>query len=263
MKRTGVLQKMPTTYLSPIKYLLYLQEEPIEMNTLLGKDISITHTGYQCLGCGKEKEIYRQGVCKKCFFESPMAGEWIMRPELSKAHLGIADRDLSYEQKMQLQPHVIYLANSSDIKVGVTRLSQTPTRWIDQGAHQAIVLAQVPNRYLAGVGEVALKAHLSDKTAWRKMLTNSLKEIDLPQVKATLKALLPTTIQPYWVENSAVVEISYPVMQYPTKVSSINLLKTPTHSGTLVGIKGQYLLFSDGSVLNIRSHEGFKVDFSF
>lgn len=117
----------------------------------------------------KESAYLPSGFCKSCFFEVPQAADWVMRPELSKAHLGIEERDLSYEKEMQLQPHIVYLANSSEVKVGVTRKSQIPTRWIDQGAHEAILLVEVPNRYLAGITEVALKNHISDKTNWRKI----------------------------------------------------------------------------------------------
>src|SRR5699024_12472529 len=67
---------------------------------------------------GLEKKIWRQGFCYNCFFEIPQAAEWIINPELSRAHLGIEDRDLEYEKKVQLQPHIVYLANSSSVKVG-------------------------------------------------------------------------------------------------------------------------------------------------
>jgi len=153
----GVLRKMETEYSQPIQYYLVFENDFINMNQLLGKIITITFERYQCLNCGANKPIYRQGFDKQCFFEIPQAADWIMRPELSTAHLGKEDRDLEYEKKAQLQPHIVYLANSSNVKVGVTRKSQVPTRWIDQGAHEAIEIVEVPNRYLAGITEVALK----------------------------------------------------------------------------------------------------------
>ena len=107
-----------------------------------------------------------------------LRADWVMRPELSTAHLNKEDRDLEYEKKVQLQPHIVYLANSSNVKVGVTRKSQVPTRWIDQGAHEAIEIIEVPNRYLAGITEVALKDYVSDKTNWRTMLKNDIKDED-------------------------------------------------------------------------------------
>ena len=173
----GTLKKMQTERAAPINYFLNTEEGFLHLNQCLNRTLQITHIGSQCLNCNQSLPIFRQGHCKSCFFDSPATGDWIMRPELSKAHLGEADRDLEYEQKMQLQPHIVYFALSSHLKVGVTRKSQLPTRWIDQGAHEAAVLIEVPNRYLAGVGEVALKNHFSDKTNWRKMLQHQAEPI--------------------------------------------------------------------------------------
>ena len=139
--------------------------------------------------------------CQSCFYETPAAGDWIMRPELSKAHLGEADRDLDYEKEMQLQPHIVYLALSSHLKVGVTRKKQLPTRWIDQGADQAMSLLEVPNRYLAGVGEVALKDHFSDKTNWRKMLQNENEPIAWEAARNKAIDHLPKELKPYIVHQ--------------------------------------------------------------
>ena len=257
-----VLRKMRTEAQTPVQYYLSLEEGELPMNDLLGQQLSLRFAGYHCLHCGQPKEIYRQGLCKKCFFEAPEVGEWIIRPELSKAHLGIEDRDLAYEQQVQLQPHLLYLANSSEVKVGVTRKTQMPTRWIDQGAHEALVLAEVPNRYLAGVAEVALKEHLADKTNWRKMLTNQITPVDLLAVKAQVRPWVPEEVQPYITEDIAPLQIHFPVQQYPTKVQSLQLLRTPTYTGTLVGIKGQYLIFEDDTVFNVRANEGFVIDLS-
>jgi hypothetical protein len=186
-----------------------------------------------------------------------------MRPELSTAHLNKEDRNLDFEKKMQLQPHIVYLANSSNIKVGVTRKDQIPTRWIDQGAHEAIEMIEVPNRYLAGIAEVALKEHVSDKTNWRKMLTNDLKDVDLIKEKEKLRTFIPSEIQPYYLENNAKeTHIDFPVLQFPIKLKSLNLEKTPVFSGTLKGIKGQYLIFEDSTVFNIRGSEGYYVKIS-
>jgi len=168
MTYQGVLKKMMTENSDQIQYYLDMNDDFINMNQLLNTTITIDFVTYECLHCHLEKEIYRQGFCKSCFFDTPNAGDWIMRPELSTAHLGIEDRDLAYEKSVQLKPHIVYLANSSNVKVGVTRKQQVPTRWIDQGAHEAIEIVEVPNRYLAGITEVALKAHVADKTNWRK-----------------------------------------------------------------------------------------------
>jgi hypothetical protein len=156
---------------------------------------------------------------------------------------------------------VVYLANSSDVKVGVTRKSQIPTRWIDQGAHEAIEIVEVPNRYLAGIAEVALKDHVSDKTNWRKMLTNDIVDLDLNAEKERLSKFLPDEIKPYYSEfKSKEMEIEFPVLKYPAKINSLNLDKTQNYQGTLKGIKGQYLLFEDGTVFNVRNFEGFVVE---
>jgi hypothetical protein len=194
---------------------------------------------------------------------SPAAGDWIMKPELSTAHLDIEDRDLDYEKKVQLKPHVVYLALSSEVKVGVTRLTQVPTRWIDQGAVQAIPIVEVPNRYLAGITEVALKSHYADKTNWQKMLKNDYPQVDLLKQKASLKYLIPNEVQEYFhLEKEDLLEIHYPVLKYPTKVTSLNLDKSPNFSGKLSGIKGQYLIFEDGTVFNVRTFEGYVVRIS-
>jgi hypothetical protein len=200
------------------------------------------------------------GYCYNCFSSIPQAGIWIINPELSTAHLDLEDRDLEYEKKMQLTPHIVYLANSSDVKVGVTRKSQIPTRWIDQGAHEAIEILEVPNRYLAGIAEVALKKHVSDKTNWRKMLTNDVKDLDLGVEREKLRKFIPQEALPYFLENSKETEINFPVLEYPGKVKTLNLAKFPFYEGLLIGIKGQYLLFEDGTVFNIRSHEGYVVE---
>jgi hypothetical protein len=179
---------------------------------------------------------------------------------LSTAHLGIADRDLEYEQKVQLQPHIVYLAVASDIKVGVTRKTQVPTRWIDQGASQAIAIVEVPNRYLAGITEVALKSHYTDKTNWRKMLQNETQTFDLIKEKEKVESLIPAEAREYFYsQKNDLYELQYPVLNFPAKVTSLNLDKTPTFRGKLTGIKGQYLIFENGTVFNVRSSEGYVV----
>ena len=248
---------MQTEFGNPIQYYLVFENSFLNLNQVLNKSITIELTGYQCLNCGKNKKIYRQGFCYDCFYSSPAVGDWIMKPELSTAHLGIADRDLDYETRVQLQPHIVYLALSSEVKVGVTRKTQVPTRWIDQGAEKAIAIVEVPNRYLAGITEVALKNHFSDKTNWRKMLTNDIVTTDLIQEKIKVQNLLPQEVTEYFFsEKNDVYEMHYPVLQYPNKINSLSLEKTPNFKGVLLGIKGQYLIFEDGTVFNIRSSEG-------
>ena len=256
MQYQGVLKKMPTEVSEEIQYYLDMKTDFLHMNQLIGKEIQLEFKTYECLNCSLEKEIYRQGFCKSCFFETPNAGDWIMRPELSKAHLNQEDRDLAYEKSVQLQPHIVYLANSSNVKVGVTRKKQVPTRWIDQGAHEAIEIVEVPNRYLAGITEVALKEHIADKTNWRKMLKNDIEDENLVAWRDKLRPYIPEQAKEYFIENNSETHLNFPVTQYPTKPKSLNIVKEQSYSGKLMGIKGQYLIFEDDTVFNIRGNEG-------
>lgn len=257
MHYEGVLQKMQTEWGQPIQYYLLFPEDFVHVNLLLERRLGIRFIKYQCLQCGEDRPIFRQGFCRSCFFETPMAGDWIMHPELSRAHLDKEDRDLAFEKKMQLQPHVVYLANSSSVKVGVTRKSQIPTRWIDQGAHEAIEIVETPNRYLAGITEVALKEHVSDKTNWRSMLTGKLEDVDLFAWRERLRAFIPEEAQPYFIESTQETHMEFPVLRHPGKVKSLSLEKQPEYAGRLMGIKGQYLLFEDDTVFNVRGSEGY------
>ncbi|MBT0607669.1 DUF2797 domain-containing protein [Aequorivita echinoideorum] len=259
MNYEGVLTKMQTENGSPIQYYLVFENDFLNVNQLLDKKISINFLRYQCLNCGLQKKIYRQGYCYDCFYSIPQAADWVINPEKSKAHLGIEERDLDYEKRVQLQPHVVYLANSSSIKVGVTRKTQIPTRWIDQGAHEAIEIVEVPNRYLAGITEVALKDHLSDKTNWRSMLKNDIKDEDLALWRNNLRQYIPAEAAEYFIENNVETNLQFPVLQYPLKPKTLNLEKSPFYEGVLKGIKGQYLLFADDTVFNVRGNEGYVV----
>ncbi|WP_111709673.1 DUF2797 domain-containing protein [Lutibacter citreus] len=260
MKYQTVLKKMKTELNEKVQYYLDVDNDFLNLNQLLDRELEISFEGYQCLCCGKEKKIFRQGNCYDCFYENAAVGDWIMKPELSKAHLGIEDRNLEYEKQVQLKPHIVYLALSSNVKVGVTRKTQVPTRWIDQGASKAIEIVEVPNRYLAGITEVALKEYVADKTSWQKMLKNNLVDADLIEEREKLKAYIPEEAQDYFLaNNSKVTEINYPVLSYPVKIKTLNLEKTPFYSGKLKGIKGQYLLFEDNTAFNVRNSEGYKV----
>lgn len=263
MVYSGTLQKMQTEFANPIQYYLVFEGSFLNLNQLIGKEITIDFEGYQCLNCGQQKKIFRQGFCYDCFMSSPAVGDWIMKPELSTAHLDIEDRDLEYEKRVQLQPHIVYLALSSEVKVGVTRKTQVPTRWIDQGAIQAIPIVEVPNRYLAGITEVALKDYFTDKTSWQKMLKNDVSHADLIAERLKIENVLPEEVRQYFLKEPKLYELNFPVEQYPQKVKSLNLDKTPSFTGTLSGIKGQYLIFNDGTVFNVRSNEGYVVKILF
>ncbi len=260
MQYDGVLTKMETEFGNPIQYYLVFESSFLNVNQLLDKHIKINFRGFQCLNCSKKKKIFRQGFCYDCFYSSPAVGDWIMRPELSTAHQGIADRDLDYESRVQLQPHVVYLALASDVKVGVTRKSQVPTRWIDQGACEAVSVVEVPNRYLAGITEVALKEYYVDKTNWRRMLQNERLTLDLLTEKTKVFDYLPDEVKPYFnPELDEHLVLNYPVLEHPKKIHGLNLDKTNFYEGRLIGIRGQYLIFHDGTVLNIRGFEGYVV----
>jgi len=262
MQYQGVLKKMQTENTNPVNYYLIMGSDFLHMNQLIDKKVHIEFVGYQCLACGENKKIYRQGYCYDDFYKVPQAADWIMKPELSKAHLDIEDRDLAYEKKVQLQPHIVYLANSSNVKVGVTRKTQVPTRWIDQGAHEALEIVEVPNRYLAGITEIALKEHISDKTNWRKMLKNDIEDVNLIEHREALKAYIPEEAKAYFIEDNEETQIHFPVTKYPEKLKTLNLDKTPAYEGVLKGVKGQYLIFNDDTVFNVRSWEGYVVRIS-
>ncbi len=165
---------------------------------------------------------------------------------------------MEWAKKYSLTEHVVYLAVSSGLKVGVTRASQYTTRWIDQGAIHALIIAHTPYRQLAGLIEVELKDHFADKTNWRHMLSNQIVEgIDLLQEKSKAANLLSNDLQQYLTEDNTLTRISYPVSQYPQKIKSINLDKNPAYKGKLCGIKGQYLLFEDQYVINVRKYGGY------
>lgn len=253
---------MQTELLDTVQYRLPIGDDMVYMNDLIGKEISLTYTNkIICVECGRETvKSFNQGFCYPCFKNSPAAADWIIHPELSKAHLGIEDRDLEFEKSVQLQPHIVYLSLTSGIKVGITRGTQIPTRWIDQGAVQAIKLAVTPNRYLAGMIEVSLKNHLADKTNWRQMLMNLHPDVDLISEKHKIKQLLSEEYHPYVLPEDEVININYPVLTYPIKLTSIGFDKVPEYSGKLTGIKGQYLYFENGIVLNVRTYSGYVVN---
>ncbi len=249
-----------------VQYLLKANDDFIQLNPLMGRQITIEFLNEKyCSNCGNQfADLFRMGFCKNCFFTAPQAGESIIRPELSQAHLGIEDRDLAFEKSYQLQEHIVYLANGGDLKVGVTRGRQMQNRWIDQGASSAIVLARTENRFQAGEMEVALKEYMGDKTPWRKMLKNDIPAIDLKAEKENIKKKLSAEMQGFYAEGEdKVYNFGYPVEEWPTKISTLNLDKQPKVEAVLKGIRGQYLIFQGGLVFNIRAHTGFKVSFAF
>lgn len=259
MQFEGNILKMRTELATPVKYTLPIGDTQIEMNALIGKEIKMSFAGQiNCISCGKRtKTSFSQGFCYNCLQTVPEASESVIRPELSKTQFGIA-RDLEWGQKHDLIDHYVYLAVSNEVKVGVTRNHQIPIRWIDQGASSAIKLAKTPNRHIAGVIEVFLKNHFTDKTNWRAMLKNEVKaDADLLQEKQKVIDLLPAELKKYIDSDNNVTNIEFPVEQFPLKIKSVGFDKLPEIEGTLLGIKGQYLLLNEDRVLNIRKHNGY------
>lgn len=236
----GILKKMRVEHGSPINYSLEL-EQSVPMNELLGQTIRLNWLGrIICSSCGKQtKSSFGQGYCYNCFVSGPDSSPCIISPELCRGHLG-EGRDIEWELKHHVQPHIVYLALSDSVKVGVTRAEQKLTRWIDQGAYQAIILAETPNRYLAGTIEVALKSVMTDKTNWQRMLKNEINhEIDLVEEKGMAEEALPFDLRDYISGDDAVTTMEYPVMQFPAKVKSLSFDKNTMVEGKLVGIKGR------------------------
>ena len=262
MRALGVLDKMKTGFINPVQYFLQLGDDKIAMNELIGNNIRLQWTGrIICTVCGKKTaKSFGEGMCYNCFANAPDNAECILRPELCEAHLG-KGRDIEWERRNHLQPHYVYLALTNTIKVGVTRGDQIPTRWIDQGAHKGIIIAETPYRQLAGFIEVVLKEHMSDKTNWQRMLKNEpAVGIDLLEEKAKAIALLPQQYRQYESANNEIVELVYPVQQYPVKVTSLSFEKMPSIEMKLTGIRGQYLMFEGGNVINIRSKSGYEAE---
>ena len=260
----GEIAKMQVTYADPVQYGFIINEDVIPLNKLIGSNIKINWSGKVVCVCGRiMSKFYRQNFCYQCFWNSPLASQSIFKPELCTADLGIEERDLEWEKKFQIAPHYIYLSNSSGLKVGITRKGQKLTRWIDQGASQAILIAEVPTRRLSGLIELELKKHIADKTNWRKMLSGIPDVLNMTDKKEYCLALVTEEMKQYVVQDNNVTNINYPVNIYPQRIKSLSLFKDSSFQGRLEGVKGQYLLLNENRVFNVRSHQGFIVDFSF
>ncbi len=236
----------------------------------MGKRIRIAHTGkIHCTVTGKSiRKTYGDGMSFEAFQSSPLAVESIIHPELSRIHEGIALRDAEWEEAHHNQPHVVYLSYTGGVKVGVTRTTQVPWRWIDQGASGAILLAETPYRQLAGLIEVAMKEHFADKTQWRAMLTAG--NPDEAHVAEQLLAAkdhafehCPPEFEEFISDDDHVHPLFFPGGPFPDKVRSISLDKERIIEGKLAAIKGQYFIFDDGRVWNVRRHSGYRVEWSF
>lgn len=263
MKASGNLKKMRAALGEPVQYALRIGDQEIPMNDFLGQEVQFHYNGrINCVNCGNvTKKSFGQGFCYPCFMTSPANAECIVRPELCEGHLG-KGRDPEWEEEHHNQPHIVYLALTDKVKVGVTRQTQVPTRWIDQGAWKTIVLAETPYRRLAGDIEVFLKDYVTDKTSWQRMLKDERdEEVDLLEEKEALLDVMDEELGQFYSDNDEITTIHYPVSEYPDKVKSLNFDKTPSLGGKLEGIRGQYLIFEGGHVINVRKFSGYWVEF--
>ena len=271
MKKSGHLQKMHTTLDSPVQYQLPLDDDAVLLNPYIGKKIKLKYLdAIHCVECGrKTNKSYNQGFCFPCFKSLAKCDMCIMKPETCHYNEGTC-RQPEWGEEFCLNTHYVYLANSSGIKVGITRGSQIPTRWIDQGASEALPIFKVTNRLLSGKLEMAIKDHVSDRTDWRKMLKGEAEHVDLAAKRDELLKLAEAEIKSIEKEygeseiewlNEKQITIEFPVDAYPEKVKSLNFDKTPEIEGMLQGIKGQYLILDTG-VLNIRKFGSYLVEFS-
>lgn len=261
MKYVSKLRKMRVEYSNPINYWLNTNTGDLSMNDLIGKTIQLEFLGeINCSLCDRSTKKSFNGFCYPCFANAPENSECIIRPELCLGHEG-KGRDAEWEKKNHVIPHTVYLALTSGVKVGITRVGNEFTRWIDQGAWKTIKLAEVPDRYTSGLIEVELKEYISDKTNWQRMLKNERnEELDLLESKDELIEYLPETLQNFISDDDDVYEINYPVSKYPLKVKSLNFDKTSIVGGELIGIRGQYLIFDGGEVINLRKFTGYNIE---
>lgn len=284
MQYQGVCHKMHTDLISSdhasdsspsqVQYRFILDQAVIEAPLIVGQDIELEWTGnIYCVSCGKKTpKSYSQGHCFKCFKTKASCDMCIMKPETCHYHLGTCRED-SFALSVCFQPHIVYLANSSALKIGITRLGQMPTRWLDQGATQALPIMQVGSRRLSGKLEVMFGEQVADKTDWRKLLKGEAASLDLETVRDELLTEFEPKIAQIRDEfaqksdgeedikilsTESMREFAYPVDIYPEKVKSHNLDKTPIVRGKLQGIKGQYLLMDTG-VINIRKYTGYEL----
>jgi len=265
----GGLEKMLSDATSPVHYRLRLGDHEIDMNARIGSPIRLEYLGeIRCVYCDKvTNKSFGQGYCYEHFTTLAQCDSCMMSPEKCHFDQGTC-REPEWAEATCMQSHYVYLANASGIKVGITRGGQVPTRWVDQGATQAMIIARVTSRKLAGLLEVIFKQHVADKTNWRTMLKGTSEPLDLPalrdQLVAECRPELDALIADYGLQaiqlinHAEVRSLDYPVDQYPEKISSLTLDKQPVVEGTLLGIKGQYWILDTG-VINIRRHTGYQV----
>tara|TARA_B100001093_G_C26788831_1_gene998011 strand:- start:608 stop:1435 length:828 start_codon:yes stop_codon:yes gene_type:complete len=268
----GIIRKMRTRLEQSVSYSARFGDKEVPLNPLLEEGITLRYSGnIFCVHCGrKSSKSFNQGYCYPCFQSLAQCDSCIIHPERCHFDQGSC-REPAWGEKYCMQDHIVYLANSSGLKVGITRATQVPTRWIDQGATQALAVMRVRSRLQSGVLEVMFKQHVADKTNWRDMLKGTAVELDMAAERDRLLAECRGAISEledkfgfFAISTLSGIEpvtIEYPVTQYPEKISSFNFDKDPEVSGKLLGIKGQYLIL-DGGVINLRRFSGYEVELS-
>lgn len=268
MEPPRILRKMKTTFEHPIRYHLRIGETEILLNDFLGKPLKLNFLGrIFCIQCARKiSKTFQQGFCYPCYQRLLECNLCILHPERCLVETGSCST-IDWAHLQCHQTHVVYLANASGVKVGITRMSHLPTRWLDQGAIQALPIIKVQNRYRAGLVEVALKKFVSDRTNWRVMLKNEVKAMDLLSFRDALFQKTEEVLNKIREEFKGDVEflqenpvgITYPVLEYPNKINALSFDKTSALGGILLGIKGQYLIFDSG-VINLRKFGGYEVE---
>ena len=266
---SGAVRKMKTSLEQPVQYTLLLGEQQVPVNQYLGQSLQLDYLGIiNCIHCARTtSKSFNQGYCYPCFRRLAQCDSCIISPE--KCHYAAGTcREPEWGEQHCMTDHFVYLANTSGLKVGITRGSQVPTRWMDQGASQAQAIFRVDSRLHSGLVEIVFKNHIADKTNWQAMLKGAAPPRDLEQTRKQLMATCAEDIQKlqqqHGLQAITVLEgepetcISYPVLEYPTRVKSFNLDKTPGVGGTLIGIKGQYLIFDTG-VITMRKYGGYQL----
>lgn len=271
---SGALRKMRThaDNNNNVVYQLPIGEHTLDINPLIGQKVSLTFTGeIHCVHCArKTKKSFNQGYCYPCLISLAQCDSCIIKPEKCHYHEGTC-REPEWGEEHCFSDHFVYLANTGTVKVGITRhvTDAVSSRWMDQGATQATVMLRVPDRLTSGLVETLCKSYIADKTNWRTMLKGAPDSVDLNAVKQDLLAKISDDLDAVKQEKGLqavsevegpIIDINYPVEEYPVKIKSINLDKTPAFEGVLTGVKGQYWMLDEDRVINIRKYAGYQVE---
>lgn len=270
---SGTLRKMRAelgtqNHPDEVNYFLPVGEQELPLNPYIGGSLRLEYLGnIFCQSCGrKTKKSFSQGFCFPCMRKLAQCDMCILKPETCHFHEGTC-REPEWGEENCFVPHFVYLSNTSGLKVGITRHTQIPTRWIDQGATQATIMYGVKTRRQSGYVETAFKALVADKTSWQALLKGNQPDMDLlakaDELKTRFRSDVDDLAEFFPAEDieeqvSDVVSIRYPVLEFPEKIKSHNFDKQPVVEGILMGIKGQYLIFDTG-VINIRKFTSYEV----